>query len=193
MSNEKISRSRLKLILMMLAILSPIAISSYLHRSNFRPDHTVNYGELLEVKPLQGEATNLADNTIFRIRQLKGTWNLVTIDSGKCEKHCQEKLYAIRQVRLAQHVDKDKVQRVWLINDDIKPSQEIIDKYKGTRFVLANDKELLKEFPFKSKQEDHIYIVDPMGNLMMRYPSDADPRKMVNDLKRLLKLSHLEH
>lgn len=192
MSNEKVSRSRLKLILMMLAILSPIVISSILHRSNFRPDHTVNYGELLEVKPLQGEATNLTDNTIFRIRQLKGTWNLLVIDSGKCEEYCQEKLYTIRQVRLAQHVDKDNIQRVWLINDGIKPDQETIDKFEGTRLVSANGKDLLKEFPSENKQEDHIYVVDPMGNLMMRYPKNADPRKMVGDLKRLLKLSHLE-
>lgn len=193
MSNEKVLRSRLKLILMMLVILSPIVISSFLHRSNFRPDHTVNYGELLEVKPLQGEATNLMDNTIFRIRQLRDTWNLLIIDSGKCEEYCQEKLYTIRQVRLAQHVDKDKVQRVWLINDDIKPDQETIDKYEGTRLVLANGKDLLKEFPTENKQEDHIYVVDPMGNLMMRYPRNADPKKIVGDLKRLLKLSHLEH
>lgn len=192
MSNEKVSRSRLKLILMMLAILSPIVISSILHRSNFRPDHTVNYGELLEVKPLQGEATNLTDNTIFRIRQLKGTWNLLIIDSGKCEEYCQEKLYTLRQVRLAQHVDKDNIQRVWLINDGIKPDQETIDKFEGTRLVSANGKDLLKEFPSENKQEDHIYVVDPMGNLMMRYPKNADPRKMVGDLKRLLKLSHLE-
>ncbi|WP_350282598.1 hypothetical protein [Nitrosomonas sp.] len=193
MSNEKVSRSRLKLILMMLVILSPVVISSFLHRSNFRPDHTVNYGELLEVKPLQGEATNLMDNTIFRIRQLRDTWNLLIIDSGKCEEYCQEKLYTIRQVRLAQHVDKDKIQRVWLINDDIKPDQGTIDKYKGTRLVLANGKDLLKEFPAENKQEDHIYVVDPMGNLMMRYPRNADPKKIVGDLKRLLKLSHLEH
>ncbi|WP_396956226.1 hypothetical protein [Nitrosomonas sp.] len=133
------------------------------------------------------------DNTIFRIRQLRDTWNLLIIDSGKCEEYCQEKLYTIRQVRLAQHVDKDKIQRVWLINDDIKPDQGTIDKYKGTRLVLANGKDLLKEFPAENKQEDHIYVVDPMGNLMMRYPRNADPKKIVGDLKRLLKLSHLEH
>jgi len=82
---------------------------------------------------------------------------------------------------------------VWLINDDIRPDQETIDKFKGTRLVLANGKDLLKEFPAENKREDHIYVVDPMGNLMMRYPRNADPRKMVGDLKRLLKLSHLEH
>ncbi|MCC6917443.1 MAG: hypothetical protein IT527_09085 [Nitrosomonas sp.] len=193
MSNEKVLRSRLKLILMALVILSPIVISSYLHRANFRPGHTINYGELLEVKPLQGEATNLLDNTIFRSRQLKGVWSLIMIDSGQCDAYCQEKLYMIRQARLAQHVDKDKVQRIWLINDDIKPSQEVISKYKGTRLVLANGRDLLKEFPFEARPEDHIYVVDPMGNLMMRYPNKPDAQKIVGDLKRLIKLSHPEH
>jgi len=193
MSNEKLLRSRLKLILMMVVILSPIVISSILHRTNFRPDHTVNYGELLEVRPLQGTGTNLQDNTIFRDRQLKGAWNLLIIDSGNCEGYCQEKLYTMRQVRLAQNVDKDKVQRIWLISDSAKPNQEITDKYKGTRLVLAEGSDLLKEFPFVDRQEDHIYVVDPMGNLMMRYPKNADPKKMIDDLKRLLKLSHLDH
>lgn len=192
MSNEKVLRSRLKLILMALVILSPIVISSYLHRSNFRPGHTINYGKLLEIKPLQGEATTL-DNKIFRSKQLKGVWSLIMIDSGQCDAYCQEKLYTMRQVRLAQNVDKDKVQRVWLINDDVRPSQEIIDKYKGTRLVLANGRDLLKEFPFENRSADHIYVVDPMGNLMMRYPDKPDAQKIVNDLKRLIKLSHPEH
>lgn len=193
MSNEKVTRSRLTLIILILVILSPIVISSVLHRWDFRPDHTVNYGELLEVKPLQGTATNLEDNTIFRSRQLKGIWSLLIIDSGKCDGYCQEKLYIMRQIRLAQNVDKDKVQRIWLINDDIKPDPEIVDKYEGTRLVLAQGRNLLDEFPFVNRQDDHIYVIDPMGNLMMRYPKDPDPKKMIGDLKRLLKLSHPEY
>ncbi|SFU60785.1 Cytochrome oxidase Cu insertion factor, SCO1/SenC/PrrC family [Nitrosomonas eutropha] len=193
MSNEKVTRSRLTLIILILVILSPIVISSVLHRWDFRPDHTVNYGELLEIKPLQGTATNLKDNTIFRSRQLKGIWSLLIIDSGKCDGYCQEKLYIMRQIRLAQNVDKDKVQRIWLINDDIKPDPEIVDKYEGTRLVLAQGRNLLDEFPFMNRQDDHIYVIDPMGNLMMRYPKDPDPKKMIGDLKRLLKLSHPEY
>ncbi|MXS84851.1 hypothetical protein ABO04_02705 [Nitrosomonas sp. HPC101] len=193
MSNEKITRSRLKLIILILVILSPIVISSFLHRWDFRPDHTVNYGELLEIKPLQGVATNIEDNTIFRNRQLKGIWSLLIIDSGKCDGYCQEKLYIMRQIRLAQNVDKDKVQRIWLINDDVKLDPEIVDKYKGTKLILAQGKDLLSEFPFVNDQKDHIYVIDPMGNLMMRYPRDPDPKKMIGDLKRLLKLSHPEY
>lgn len=193
MSNEKVARSRRTFIILVLVILSPIVISSILHRWNYHPEHTVNYGELLDVKPLQIMATNLEDNTIFRNRQLKGMWNLLIIDSGECDGYCQEKLYIIKQVRLAQHVDKDNVQRIWLINDDAKPVPEIIDKYKGTKLIHSQGKDLLNEFPFVGSQQDYIYVIDPMGNLMMRYPKNPDPKKMIGDLKRLLKLSHPEH
>lgn len=193
MSNEKVTRSRRTFILLVLLILSPIIISSFLHRWNYRPEHTVNYGELLEVKPLQIIATNIEDNTIFRARQLKGVWNLLIIDSGECDGYCQEKLYIIKQVRLAQHVDKSNVQRIWLISNDTKPASEIIDKYKGTKLIHSQEKDILHQFPFVNSQKDYIYVIDPMGNLMMRYPKNPDPKKMIGDLKRLLKLSHPEH
>lgn len=177
----------------MLVILSPVVASYFLHTFKIRPDSTVNYGELIEVKALQGAATNLSDNTIFRSRQLRGQWTLLTIDSGECDQHCQKKLYLMRQVRLAQHTEKDRVERVWLINDDIQPDAEIMHQYEGTRLVLAKGRTLLEEFPAVESQLDHIYVIDPMGNLMMRYPRDPEPKKMVDDIKRLLKLSHMEH
>lgn len=177
----------------MLVILSPVVASYFLHTFNIRPDSTVNYGELIDVRTLQGSATNLSDNTIFRSRQLRGQWALLTIDSGECDEHCQKKLYLMRQVRLAQHTEKDRVERVWLINDDIQPDAEIMHQYEGTRLVLAKGRTLLEEFPAVNSQLDHIYVIDPMGNLMMRYPRDPEPKKMVDDIKRLLKLSHMEH
>lgn len=193
MSKEKVLSSRVKLILVMLVILSPVVASFLMHTFNIRPGGTVNYGELIEVREIQGTATNLVDNTIFRSRQLREKWSLLTIDSGSCDLYCQHKLYLMRQVRLAQHTEKDRVERVWLINDDRHPDPEVIRKYEGTRLVLAKGRDLLQEFPYVGSQQDHIYVIDPMGNLMMRYPRNAEPKKMVDDIKRLLKLSHMEH
>lgn len=193
MSNEKTRRGRLQLILLMLLILSPVIASYIFHTYNLRPEGTVNYGELLELKKIEGDATNLKDNTIFRVKQLKGKWTLIMIDSGNCYQPCQDKLYLMRQVRLATHVDKDRVERVWLINDDVIPDPLLIDQYEGTQLVLARHKDLLLEFPYIENQQTHIYVIDPMGYLMMRYPKDPNPKKMIDDLKRLLKLSHMEH
>lgn len=193
MSNEKTRRGRLQLILLMLLVLSPVIASYIFHTYGLRPEGTVNYGELLEPKHVKGDATNLGNNTIFRIKQLKGMWTLLMIDSGNCHQLCREKLYLMRQIRLATHVDKDRVARVWLINDDITPDPIVVEQYEGTQLVLAKQRDLLSEFPYIENQQDHIYLIDPMGYLMMRYPKNPDPKKMLDDLKRLLKLSHMEH
>ncbi|MDT8363882.1 MAG: hypothetical protein RQ714_04445 [Nitrosomonas sp.] len=177
----------------MLLVLSPVVLSYIFHTYGLRPDNTVNYGELLEVKRIEGVATNLDDNTIFRIRQLKGMWSLLIVDSGECYQYCQDKLYLMRQIRLAMHVDKDRVARVWLINDNVTPDPSIVEEYEGTQLVLAKDKDLLSEFPYTGNQQNHIYVIDPMGHLMMRYPENPDPKRMIDDLKRLLKLSDMEH
>lgn len=177
----------------MLLMLSPVIASYLLHTLKIRPEGTVNYGELLEVKALQGQALDIENNAIFRARQLRGKWSLITIDSGECDEYCQKKLYQMRQVRLVQNTEKERIERIWLIDDDLAPHQDIRNEYAGTLLLRTKDSDLLSEFPAEFSRHDHIYVVDPMGNLMMRYPKDANPTKISNDLKLLLKLSHFEH
>jgi len=193
MSNEVARNNRTKFIALILLMLSPVVASVILHNIKFRPDSTVNYGELLEVKAIHGQAHEIENNTIFRERQLHGKWSFVMIDSGNCEEYCQKKLYQMRQVRLAQNTEKDRINRIWFIDDQIVPNQEIKKEFEGTVLLTVNDSEFLDQFPAVSSKKDHIYVIDPMGNLMMRYPRDANPSKMANDIKLLLKLSHLEH
>ena len=193
MSNENATRkNRRTLILLALVLLAPFVASYTLFFWNVRPD-TVNYGELLEVKPLTGSASNEIDNTIFRMRDLRGKWVLLSVDSGKCDAQCQKKLYYMRQVRTVQNTEMDRIERLWLIDDGEKPSPEIVNDFKGTWIINAKDSDLLKEIPAKISQRDHIYVIDPIANLMMRFPKDPDPAKMAKDIKRLLKVSQLEH
>lgn len=193
MSNENATRkNRRTLILLALVLLAPFVASYTLFFWNVRPD-TVNYGELLEVKPLTGSASNEIDNTIFRMRDVRGKWVLLSVDSGKCDEQCQKKLYYMRQVRTVQNTEMDRVERLWLIDDGETPSPEIINDFKGTWIINAKDSDLLKEIPAKMSLRDHIYVIDPIANLMMRFPKDPDPAKMAKDIKRLLKVSQLEH
>ncbi len=171
---------------------APIIASYTLYYWEVRPS-SVNYGELLEVKPLLGNALNQSDKTIFRMRQLRGKWVLLSVDSGKCDEQCRQKLYYMRQVRTMQNAEKDRIERVWLIDDNEIPNLKIAEEFKGTRFISAKDSELLAEIPVKASQRDHIYLIDPIANLMMRFPKNADPARMAKDIKRLLKVSQLEH
>ena len=193
MSNESATRkNRRTLILLALLLGGPFIASYTLYFLDVRPG-TVNYGELLDVKPLKGTASNEADDTIFRMRQLRGKWALVSVDSGACDEQCRQKLYYMRQVRLIQNTEKERVERVWLIDDGKTPTPELAHEYEGLRIINAKDSELLDGFPSNTSQRDHIYVVDPIGNLMMRFPKDPNPSKMAKDIKHLLKVSQLEH
>lgn len=177
---------------MFVLLCAPIIVSYILFFGNVRPD-TDNYGDLLDVKTLTGSALNQTDQTIFRIRQLRGKWALISVDSGKCDEQCRQKLYYMRQVRLIQNAERERIERVWLIDDGELPAPEIVKEFEGMWFINAKDSDLLPAIPGKASQRDHIYLVDPIGNLMMRFPKDPDPKKMSKDIKRLLKVSQLEH
>lgn len=92
-----------------------------------------------------------------------------------------------------QNREKDRIERLWLIDNNAQVSPEILEKYEGTVFVNAKDSELLNQIPTRETQRKHIYLVDPIGNLMMRFPEELEPRKMSDDIKRLLEVSQLEH
>jgi len=134
---------------------------------------TSNYGELLSPRAISG------------LEPLRGKWILVSFDAAACDAYCGKKLYFMRQVRRAQGKDMDRVERLWVLTDAGKPRAELLGAIEGTRIETRMD--LTKVFP--GNAPDHIYLVDPLGNLMMRFPRDPDPSRMIKDLQRLLKYS----
>ena len=194
MSNVSIpKRNNHKLLIIIVMLCAPVAISYFLFFSGIRPP-SVNYGALMEVTPLQGSALNQADETIFRIRQLRGKWVLLSVGSSTCDEKCNKSLYYMRQVRTMQNAEKSRIERVWLIDDGEPPQNlQLAEDYKGMFFINAKDSKLLEELPAAESVRDHIYMIDPLGNLMMRFPKDPDPIQMAKDIKRLLKVSQIEH
>lgn len=191
MSKEITPRTRKrKLLLLMALMIAPIALS-YLLFFWGAPSGRVNYGELIEVKVLPDIALRKTDGVTFNISQLRGKWIMLVVDSGMCDESCRKKLYFMRQVRLMQKTKMGRIERVWLIDDDKIPKSGILKDFKGTVLINAKGSEMLKAIPAKISQHDHIYMIDPLGNLMMRFPKDVDPSRMAKDLKRLLKISQI--
>ena len=191
MSKEITPRTRKrKLLLLMALMIAPIALS-YLLFFWGAPSGRVNYGELIEVKVLPDIALRKTDGVTFNISQLRGKWIMLVVDSGMCDESCRKKLYFMRQVRLMQKTEMERIERVWLIDDDKIPKSGILKDFKGTVLINAKGSEMLKAIPAKISQHDHIYMIDPLGNLMMRFPKDVDPSRMAKDLKRLLKVSQI--
>ena len=137
------------------------------------------YGELIAPRPLSGPPFDA----------LRGKWVLVSFDTAACDAYCEKKLYFMRQLRTAQHKNMGRVERLWLLTDAGKPRAELLAAIEGTRLGALKDGAAAKEFP--GDVADHIYVVDPNGNLMMRFPRDPDPSRILKDLQRLLRLSQI--
>ena len=191
MSDAPVRKRSLRSLWLIVAIAAaPMAASYFLYYFS-PPTRSVNYGELLEPLPLPDPGLRLADGASFRLSQLKGKWILAALDGGGCDAYCEKKLVYMRQLRLTQGKDMDRIERAWIITDDAAPRSEAAGMVAGTWLIRAGDSGLVKVFPAAPAAADHIYVIDPLGNLMMRYPRDADPDLMIKDLKRLLKASRI--
>src|SRR3970282_1790187 len=104
----------------------------------------------------------VADGTPFHWRQLKGKWVLAIVDSGGCDPYCRQKLIYLRQVRLAQGKEMERIERAWLITDAAKPEAARMGQMP---WCCAAGSDILKLFPVAGSVADHIYVVDPLGNL----------------------------
>ncbi|MBI4989482.1 MAG: hypothetical protein HZC23_11735 [Rhodocyclales bacterium] len=155
------------------------------------PKARMNHGDLLQPARLPAKPLPLLSGGEFRFEQMKGKWLLLQIDSGSCDARCREKLYAMRQIRLAQGKDMVRLERVWLVSDDGRPAPDLLAEYEGTLVVRAAGSEALAAFPAPTDPAAHLYLVDPQGNLMMRFPERPDPTRMIKDLQRLLRPSRI--
>jgi hypothetical protein len=157
----------------------------------WQPQGSMNYGELIPARALSDPPLRHLDQGAFRLSELRGKWILLQLDQAECQSNCQAKLYKLRQVRLSQGREMDRVERVWLILDEAPLQTLLMREYDGTRMVRAAGSSLIAEFAPTGSPRDHIYLIDPLGNLMLRFPRDADPRRMHKDLARLLKVSRI--
>lgn len=189
-----VSKSNRNSLLLVLAVFGIPVIASYLAYYVWQPKGAAtNYGELIQPVTLAQTAmlTQLDGKTI-ELQALRGKWLLVHANSGACDAACEKNLYALRQVRLLQGRDQDRVERVWLLTDDIVPKEELLkQKFEGMRALRDPKGALLGRLPAKADVRSHIYVIDPLGNVMMRYDADPDLKRMAKDLGKLLRASQI--
>jgi len=185
---------RMYMLLVLLACAAPVLLS-YLTYYVIRPEGRVHHGELIEpqrmlpaasVKDLQGKDLPLA--------QLKGQWLLVAVGSSECTDKCERLLFVQRQLHKLLNKESDRLDRLWLITDQSAPKNELLAAIEGAT-VLRVTPEVLSQWllPATGRSvEEHLYLIDPMGNWMMRfnYPDDAKTVvDMKRDIERLLRAS----
>jgi hypothetical protein len=184
------TRGRRTLLMLALVCAAPV-MASYAAYYWFRPEGRVNYGELLDVGPAQDVAGALADGGKFRLSDYRGRWLFLTADPGACEGACQRKLYATRQARTIQGREQDRVARVWLQEAGAPAlAPQLLAQHPG--LVAARiDPGQWMALSGVFGQPQSIYLIDPLGNVVLRYPADPDIRRMARDLERLLRASRI--
>lgn len=186
---DAMKTGRVKMLLIFLVCAAPV-VASYVTYYFIRPDGRINYGTLIEpVRPLPEMSFSLLDGKPFRLAEFRGKWILLTFDGGDCAAECGEKLFKMRQLRTMQGKERERVERAWVITDQAPLSTQLMREHDGTRMLRAGDAPIDGAFPAAGPRSDHIYLIDPLGNLVLRYPKGADPMKMSRDLARLLKYS----
>jgi cytochrome oxidase Cu insertion factor (SCO1/SenC/PrrC family) len=174
----------------------PLAIAFWVYYgTGWRPVRTVNHGELITpARPLppihlqSAIATNVAPAELFHHK-----WSLVYIGDGQCDDSCRKSLYVMRQTRLSLNNEMPRVERVFLATAHCCTEDFLAHEHPGLQVFDASSAaaaSLLSVFPVEEREQT-LFIVDPLGNLMMRYDVRQNPKGLLQDLKKLLSLSHI--
>lgn len=182
---------RWKMLLLLLVSASPVIVSYFTYYV-IRPEGRRNYGELIEPqRPLPAISGTDALGRIVPLTALKDQWLLVSVADSACDAACEKRLYLQRQLRETLGKEKDRLDWVWLRTGDPQLPAPL-QQATAAATVLHVDAQALAQWlqPAPGHRiEDHLYVVDPIGNWMMRFPADTDPKKVKSDLDRLLRAS----
>tara|TARA_E500000178_G_scaffold348702_1_gene404245 strand:- start:13254 stop:13928 length:675 start_codon:yes stop_codon:yes gene_type:complete len=214
------SRKNLIFWLIVSLCIAPVILST-LSYYFFRPSSTVNYGLLLEspvnareipifevqrpsIESAFGEELEMTGTPsgLTFLKNFKGRWLLARFGGDICDERCENELYVMRQVRLMTGKNRHRVERIWFSSEETElAKRNMSEKYAGTWKVGIEDgrsefyKSLSSSLPenLQSKKNnlDGIWLVDPRGAFMMKFPISPDIRKVYKDLSRLLKVSRV--
>jgi cytochrome oxidase Cu insertion factor (SCO1/SenC/PrrC family) len=200
-SNNTTPRSRNQIWLLLAVFFTPLVVAFVLYygAAAWRPPGQTNHGELVHPpQPVPALGLPSAAAEPLSATTFRGKWTLVYIGSGHCDVPCREALTLMRQARLALNDDMPRVQRLFLVTTDCCDETYLHREHPGLligKLEGRNGEQLRQVFQMTTKgpleQAGRIFIVDPLGNLMMSYARSAEPKGLLQDLKKLLKLSRI--
>ncbi len=186
---------RWKMLAVLLMCAAPV-IASYLTFYVVRPEGRRNYGELIQpMRALPDAIVTAPDGVTSSLRALKGQWLLVSVSGGACDAACEKQVYTQRQLRESLGREKDRLDRIWLITDEAPIAPALLPQVQAANvdaYALRVSSSVVSQWlePAKGhKLTDHLYLVDPAGNWMLRFPPNIDAGKAKRDLDRVLRAS----
>jgi len=197
MTEPSRTKGRLTLLAIVVVFLLPV-VAAYLYRPSGEPG---NHGTLIQPpRPLKAFTMVDPEGEPLGLDALRGKWTLLYPGGQACREICRRNLYKIERVRLTQGEDMSRVQSLYLAPESMerRAVADTLVEYRGILGYRISKSELASmapEFDFQGAgepgQSERIYLIDPLGNLMMYYSGDADPTGMKEDLERLLKVSQI--
>jgi cytochrome oxidase Cu insertion factor (SCO1/SenC/PrrC family) len=200
---RRTARGRWLMIAVLLVCAAPV-VASYFAYFVLRPQARTNYSELIvPARPLPASLPLVdAAGSVIAPLSLRGQWLLVVVAGGACDARCERHLWLQRQLHETLNAEKDRVDKLWLIDDGVTPRRETLAAIAATQTgaapgfapttVLRTTQAALATWLAAAPGrvlEDHLYIVDPRGDWMMRVPPDAEPARLKRDLDKLLRAS----
>ena len=185
-------RGRWKLFAVLLVCAAPL-IASYLTYYVIKPSGRTNYGTLIDPRahpiPQLGSTTLAGEPR--SLEQLSGKWIMLKVGGAECLAACKEQLLEMRQWRLMQGKNMNRIERVWLVTDDKPLDAASLRAFEGMHVLRAPLDAVAKWLPAEqgTSAAEHVYLIDPLGNLMMRFPKQPDRRRVYKDIAKLLKAS----
>jgi hypothetical protein len=182
--------------LAVIAVCAAPVIASYFTYYVLRPEGRRNYGELINPqRPMPAVQGQRLDGQAANLPSIKGNWLLVSVAGGACDNRCEKHLYVQRQLRETLGKEKDRVDWVWLINDAAPVRAELQPALQAATVLRLAPADLAAWLQAAPGQDvsAHLYVVDPQGNWMMRFPAEFEPAKGKRDLDRLLRASAFWH
>jgi hypothetical protein len=179
-------RSRRTLLLIAAACLAPV-VASYAVYYFFPRSARVNYGTLLPTAPTPAIEGTIDGGAPFRLADFRGRWVLLAGGAAGCDAACERTLYATRQAHTMQGKERDRVVRVWLDAGGAAPSAELRSQHPGL-LIARVPADALTLLP---GGQPGIWLIDPLGNLVLSYPADPDIKGLAKDLARVLRASQI--
>lgn len=191
---QRTRMGRIKMLLVWAVCAAPV-VASYFMYYVVRPEGRTNHGTLIQpVQPMPDVSAlplRSLQGTPVLPASLKGQWLLVSVAGGACDAACEQKLYLQRQLRESLGRDKDRIDRVWLVSDDAPVRDALLPALQQATVLRVPQADLARWLQPETGRAlpDHVYLVDPRGDWMMRFPADLNFNKAKRDLSRLLKAS----
>ncbi len=183
-------RSILPLLAMVVVFAAPaLAAWFFFYNPEYLPSTRSNRGELMQpLVPVNAQlGLRNSDGSPLDPEQFEGKWTLISLNAAPCGQPCRDKLIALRQIRLALGETRYSVERLQIMTGT-QSAPDWNDEFEGMHIAIA-DERLLKALGGGEAALERLYILDPMGNLMMRYTPDAPVKDTLKDMERLLKAS----